>query len=305
MINTKLQTTLKVFFTIAFLIATERFCHKKTRGFRDHKVLSTFAFDSRYSIASCMEDKELHTLLSQPFYFLGDGGQGYSFVSEDGNYVLKFFKLHHVRVPSWLRSCNLGPLEGIKKRFIAERDKDKERMLTSCKIAATTLQELTAAVFAHINTTDGTMPRITLYDAIGAIHSIDLNKAVFAIQRKAELAFTHLKKDIENHNEVAVKKVIDDFLTFLQKRCELGVEDRDTGLKRNFGYLDGRLMEIDMGSFVENKGLIDPHLMKDEIARKGQDLRAPLSERYPSMLPYYDQSLERVVLEAASAKGGK
>ena len=276
------------------LIATERFCHKKTRGFRPHKIYSSFSFDPSFELEKLtFEKKELvQRVLSQPFTYLGDGGQGYSFVSQDGNYVLKFFKLHHVTVYDVIRNLSLpGALGVLKDEWIAGRDKDKERMLSSCKIAYERLPKETGMLYAHINQTTNEHPTITLYDAIGAVHHIDLDKAVFALQKKATLAFTHLKEDLLQKDEIAAKGAIDDFLYFVTQRSKKGVEDRDSGLKRNFGYIDGHLMEIDVGSFVLNEDIASGIMLRNEVAKKGEDLRILLAEKYPELLPYYDARL--------------
>lgn len=285
---------IKTILILSLIVGVERFCHKKTRGFRPHKIYSHFPYEESFAIAPLEKDskEKINTILSQPFSFLGDGGQGYSFVSQDGQYVLKLFKLHHVRVPSFVKSiAPYLPFGGHLQDWIKERDKDKERMLSSCKIAYDYLAKETAIVYAHINASSDHLPSVTLYDAIGAIHHIDMDRAVFALQRKADLAFTHLKQDLSRHDEKAAKAAIDDFLTFLAERCQKGVEDRDTGLKRNFGYLDGKLMEIDVGSFVLNPSLTEKEALYSEVAKKGEDLRFLLEEQYPEMLPYYEARL--------------
>src|ERR1041385_4811284 len=99
-----MKTVLKIFLFIAAFIAIERFCHRQTDGFRNSKILSTLSFHPEWEISSLppAELANMRRLLSRPFFYLGSGGQCYSFLNEDGVTVLKVFKHHHMRTNSFL-----------------------------------------------------------------------------------------------------------------------------------------------------------------------------------------------------------
>src|SRR5690349_24802821 len=46
-----------------------------------------------------VEEHEVSTALSQPYRYLGGGGQCFSFVSSDNRYVIKFFKQSVFEIP--------------------------------------------------------------------------------------------------------------------------------------------------------------------------------------------------------------
>lgn len=288
---------IKTLLSLTVFFAVERFCHHQTRGFRPHKVLSNFSHDPRYDLSSLSEEQKLlaNEILEQHFYFLGDGGQGYSFLSEDGRYVLKLFKLHHMRTAKVLSKLPLfGPLKTATNNFIDERERNHTKIFSSCKIAMEDFQEETGLIFLHLNTTSHEYPSVSITDAIGITHKIDLDKAAFALQKKATVAFTNLKQAMIHKDEAAIKEAISSFVSFVAKRCQKGIEDLDAGFKRNYGIINGQLIEIDVGSFTKNPSLRDPKQTKQEILKKTEGLRRSLATIYPEMIPFFEQSLKDV-----------
>src|SRR3989304_3794415 len=85
---------LKLFLFCLLFVAVERFCYVQTQGFRVEKSLPPPHRDVRWHFPAPSEEEriELKKTLSQPFTFLSKGNECYAFVSEDGQYVLKFFK---------------------------------------------------------------------------------------------------------------------------------------------------------------------------------------------------------------------
>jgi len=289
---------IKTVLSLTAFFAVERFCHEKTRGFRPGKILSHFANDPRYEISSLSEEEiqNANEILKQRFYFLGDGGQGYSFTSEDGLYVLKFFKLHHMRTSKILKQLPLfGILRSATDDFIEEREMNHNKIFSSCMIAMQDFKEETGMIFLHLNTTSYRHPIVSITDAIGVNHNIELDKAAFALQKKASVAFRDLHQAINRKDEEVVKEAISSFVSFLAKRCQKGIQDLDSGFKRNYGIVNGELIEIDVGSFTKNASLQDPKIMKKEILKKTEGLRKGLVAHYPEMILFFEQSLETAI----------
>src|SRR5437868_4094151 len=65
-----------------------------TDGFAIENITSQYPYDVKRETRSITqaEQQQIHSILSQKFSYLGKGCQSYVFVSEDDNYVLKFFK---------------------------------------------------------------------------------------------------------------------------------------------------------------------------------------------------------------------
>lgn len=120
------------------------------------------------------EQETLHRILNQRFSYLGVGAQTFAFASQDGKYVIKFFK-----DPS-----------------IASTEKRQKRMdkliiaLDSYYMAYKELPEDTGLLFIHLTPTSHLQKTVMVSDRSGKAHLIDLDKAPFIIQEKAELILT-------------------------------------------------------------------------------------------------------------------
>src|SRR5437868_3279127 len=85
-----LSSLSKILLSLLLLYGVERFCHKQTDGFSIYNISSNLSFREEWEIPQ--ETTEAKIILAQPFYYLGKGAQSYVFESEDGNFVLKFFR---------------------------------------------------------------------------------------------------------------------------------------------------------------------------------------------------------------------
>src|SRR5215470_15903037 len=72
------------------------------------------------------EEANLHAILNQRFSYIGKGHQSYAFVSEDNQYVLKFFKFTYLK-PSWFLNW-LPPLPFIVQ-YRDSQEKRKQKKL--------------------------------------------------------------------------------------------------------------------------------------------------------------------------------
>src|SRR5579871_1274024 len=80
-----------------FSLFTARFCLQKTDRFMISKITSNRPYDPLFEVTgqSGEAESEVRRALSQKYTYLAAGGQAFVFLSEDGNYVIKFFKQRH------------------------------------------------------------------------------------------------------------------------------------------------------------------------------------------------------------------
>src|SRR5579862_5235963 len=93
----KMKMRLGLFLLVGALLAwTGHLCLRQTRGFALYKICSSLPFNPEFETSSLPEEegKDLKKALDQPYRFLDKGAQCYVFLSHDGRYVIKFFKLH-------------------------------------------------------------------------------------------------------------------------------------------------------------------------------------------------------------------
>jgi len=228
----------KLLIFLFLFVAAERFCRWQTEGFTVAKISSTLEADPRY--AAMPPGSEALAALDQPFHFLGSGAQFYAFESQDGKTVVKFIKHSRRRPHTWLNEVSLfGPLEAWRINLIAERTKRITELLESCRIASQRLQSETGLIYAHLSKTDFLRKELKITDKIGIVHTVDLDKTEFLLQKKA------------TPFDVRSPAALESLAALVRALAEKNVAIVDEHLERNCGFLDGRLVAVDVGSFKE------------------------------------------------------
>lgn len=253
----------KIFKLIIFLvlfIAAEKFAKSQTKGFRLAKTQMDAFFPE--------DSSPPPDLLNQPFYFLGCGAQCYAFLGKDQKTVLKLFK-HYDK---GLSSPVLRKLPRTEK-ILAKRQKRLKKAFSSTLIAYRHFPEETGLLYLNLNPQNCDLPKIELYDNIGVRHSLDLKKTPFLLQKKGELIFSYLEK----HPDEA-PAIVDSFLALIAKQIQVGVGNSDRHIARNFGVCEGRVIEIDTGSFLEN-GSIE----KEDFIRLTRELNEWIEKKFSEL----------------------
>lgn len=284
-------------YTLFFLLAVgvERFCYQQTAGFRESKILSTLDHEEKWDTEPLTEEKkgQLNAILDQPFYYAGHGGTSYCFASKDGNYVIKFFKHQHLKEDSWISKVTLPSfLEERRQKFLKKKEKEKTHkrrdfLFTSFLLAGERIPEETGIIHLQLNKSKDFARTLTLYDKIGVQHKIPLDQTEFVLQRKAEMIFPYLYRLIDAKQTDEAKRAIDSLFVNLQTRCSKGLADRDPHLSINFGYIDGKAVEIDIGSFSIDEGLQDRTRQKEVISVIAKSLTKKLSAKSAHELEEY------------------
>ena len=277
-----------IMFVIAFC-TIERFCHQRTQGFSQRKIRSELPFHSEWTIAPLSDAKmeKIHTILSQPYYFLNSGGECYVFGSKDGKYVLKFFKHHHMKTKSWM-----DPL--LPQSFINRRMQKLTLLFTSCKLSYDRFRKETGLVYVHLNKTHDLKIKLSLFDPIGVIHKINLDQFEFALQKKASLAYPTIGALKEAQELDAAKVRIASLVNLIAHRCEVGLADHDAR-RRNFGFLGEQAIEIDLGSFSVNENLKTSSEMKKVLMVETGRLRQWIHKYHPELLEFLDETVNTLL----------
>ena len=85
-----------------------------------------------------------------------------------------------------------------------------------------------------------------------------------------------------------MRRLLDQFIDLLVARTEKGVINSDPSLSRNFGFLDGRAVEIDFGNY-RPVGCVDG---PQEIQRYTKKLRKWLINYAPEYIEYLEGKVE-------------
>lgn len=234
-------------YLVLFLIVfncVEHFAHKKTDGFS----ISRIKFGS-----SLTEGKtEVYPELNQSFHYLDCGNQCYAFASEDGKYVLKFFKYAKPPIPRFLTTI---PVLNRFKPFRPHRYEKllwkRQRDFSGYKLAFDSFREETGLITVHLDPTHHNFPTITLTDKLHCVHQLDLNETPFVLQRKATPIYDQLRTWIDSGQTADARAGIDSLIHLLKKRIALHIQDDDVHFYSNFGFIGTTAIQLDPGHFTQ------------------------------------------------------
>lgn len=183
-------------------------------------------------------------ILSHPFSYMAKGKQSYVFLSEDKKMVLKLFRFDACRVPfGQIFVRNMRKWLGMRPKHFLPLEVEIEKNFTSCKLAYTLAAKQTGLIFVHLNPKECGLPLLTLRDRLGRSHKIDPAKYRFIIQKKIE---PFLDTFARNQLDTCIAS----YTTLLNELAEAGLVNLDPKIGRNFGFLEGRAVQIDVGNFV-------------------------------------------------------
>ncbi len=292
----KILKTLQIPLILIAIFAIQHFCHTQTAGFSIAKITAKHPFNLKWETAPLTqaETERLDPILAQKFTFFKHGGQSYVFLSEDGKTVLKVFKHHHMRVPTWFKKL---PLPAKWKRFHHKFIKNKELKLPaffkSCTLAYNNFQQRTGLIYLHLNQTAHLKKKLILIDKLNISHALDLDTLDFAIQERTELPHDHFLRLRKENNLASAKESIDSLLNLIAERCEKGIFDRDPCIRRNCGFIGNKAVDIDLGSYIEKKSVKLPFITQAELYYKTLKFQQWLKKKYPEASRYFDAELQQ------------
>jgi hypothetical protein len=276
------------------VIAVQRFCHKQTDGFALCKIQSRLPYHADWDVSqhSKIDVGQVQNILKQPFRYLGKGAQCYVFVSEDDQYVLKFFRLYHLRPPIWMSWFRFPfQLEQYRQKKFLNKEMELAKDFESYKIAFEKLQQETGLLFVHLNKTTNLKTSVDLYDKIGVLHKIDIDSMEFVLQRKAFPFYAGMEKLLEKKDVESVQRILHELVSFLAERSKKGIFDKDPDINTNFGLLDNHPIQIDVGRFRHDEKRKEPSVYQNDIIRITDHLRQWLETKEPDLAHYLEDEI--------------
>jgi hypothetical protein len=253
-----------------FALCTRAAYYALADGFSLRRIETPISFQGNISVKPPSETtlETISSITHQQFRYLKKGSQAYAFISDDGRYILKLFKLHHMQPAEWLHTM---PLPGILKRYcdnlVRRRKYRIELTLTSYKLASDTLSQECGLLYAQILPShDFTLP-VTIIDSIGRHYTIDLSQHGFAIQKRADLVLPSFERWINNGKLDEAKLAIDSLVALIAKRSVKGIQDSDPDLHKNAGLIGNSAVLIDIGSFFANPSIACSSEMKSDMKK--------------------------------------
>lgn len=278
---------------IVLFLVVERLCHKVTQGFSLLNITDPHPFDERWEIAkkpSEEELKEIKTALNQPYKIVNAGGQNYAFASKDNKYILKITKHQNMRVPIWARSVPLPHF--LEKRRVKTKIKKKhifDQTFKSYMIAEKHLAPYSGIVYLHLNKTGHLHTTVPITDFIGNTYLLNIDDYEFILQKKGTLTFDYLDTLIKTGQMQNAKEALQALLYYTAYRINLGLEDHDSALYKNFGFYEGTPFQIDIGSLRFNETLKNPGMFAVKLEEVAGQLREWAEKSHPELFSYIQE----------------
>jgi len=273
-----------ILFCLCFL-SIYKFCLHETDGFAVRKIST-----KQYPTTPIKSPTSIPT---GPYRYLGKGAQVYAFVSEDKQYVLKFYRQNRAGHP--LSSILPALPPSLKKRLHATVEKRKAKRLkdlSSFELANQYLKTETGIESLHLHPTSSPL-RVTIYDKIGAIHKLDLSKMQWIVQKFAEPTYESLESWILQGEEKLAKEQLSALVLLLKTRCEKGIFDKDPDLETNFGFTKEGPIQFDIGRFRLDSTRSNPDVYQNDLIRITDKLCNWLEEKAPILAKHVREEIIR------------
>ena len=294
------QNCVKIALLTGLILSAARLAQKKTDGFTELAIHSEREFDIAWETRplSVEEQAEFDRATSQTYRYFGCGGQAFALFSEDGQYVIKFFKQRVYRVPFFL---DLLPFPWPLKRYQIKRHWKKSdklyRDFTSYKMAFEEMQDLTGLLYIHLNPTNAIQKQLVITDKLGQPHLINLDEVDFVIQRRAEMVYDRIDSLMKRGAEKEAQEAITSVLHLVLERAKRGILDRDPNVRTNCGFIGNQAIKVDVGRFTRDSKAKAPAFYHADLVKIAAPFKQWIAKAHPSLLPHFEGELQRLTHE--------
>lgn len=285
-----------------FIFFSARVYYRLTDDFRLRHIVHELPFNPDWETPITSEDRQLlQQIADQPFTYLGKGAQSYAFVSQDGEYVLKFFKFKHLK-PSWIVNHfpDFGPFQRYKEKSIARKERQIQSVFTGYKLAYDVHRAESGLLFVHLNPTTELNLEAVVFDKIGRRFEIPMDPYIFVVQRRAEVNRDVMDRLLTNGEvELAkqrVRQIVDLYLSEYNK----GIYDRDHGVLHNIGFIGDQPIHLDIGKLTYAPHMKNPKNWEPDLNVVVLKYHRWMSEKHPE---YYEEVMSTLEEELSKALG--
>lgn len=271
-----------------------------TDGFWVSNIISDLPVDPAREVRPLLpeEEKIWADVAEKPWHYLGKGCQSYVFESDDGKYVLKFFKYQRYRPHFWLEAISfLPPVQDYLAKKHEKKMKKLNFFIHAWKVAFDELNTESGVVFVHLNKSDNLKKTFTLYDKIGLKHTLPADNLEFLIQRKADMLVPWIQREVAQHDLPKVKRLLDDLVEMFVDEYSRGLSDNDHALMQNTGVFHDKPFHIDVGQFTQEERFKNPRLWHEELYKKTYNFRLWLLKNYPELGEHLQNHLKATIGE--------
>lgn len=273
---------------IAFLIFTIlislRLYFRLTDDFRIANITFPFSHRTEWEISrSDSDQRHQDAILNQTFSYLGKGAQSYAFGSEDGAYVLKFFKFKHLK-PSLLARLlpDIPPFDAYLRKVEARKQKKFNSIFEGYLLAFDDNREESGLIFVQLNPS-GKKKTVIVRDKIGLEREIDLGQVPYIIQKKGETLRSVLSRALDHHDVEQAKERIQQIFHLFLREYQKGIYDRDHGVLHNTGFIGDQPFHLDVGKLSQNEKMKEPEHYEKDLKKVASRMIPWMKEQYPAV----------------------
>ncbi len=279
------------------LYGASRLYFQLTAGFTIGNITSNLSYDPQREVSYPSEmSHQVRQVLKQPFHYLGKGCQSYVFVSEDGQYVIKFLKYQRFRPQQFLNTLSfLPPVEKIRQKKLAKKNEKLNNLFSSWKIASEYLAKETGVFFVHLNKSQHLNQQLVIFDKLGLKHTLNADDLEFMIQKRARMLCPTIDEYMQNGCANKAKTLLSNLLGMILSEYERGFADNDHALMQNTGVIDGYPVHIDVGQFEKSDRFSNQIEYEIELFSKMYKFRIWLAKKYPELESFLTERLLDVI----------
>lgn len=285
-----------------FVFFSARVYYRLTDDFRLRHIVHELPHNPDWEIPITSEDRQLlEQITEQPFTYLGKGAQSYAFVSQDGQYVLKFFKFKHLK-PSWIVNHfpDIGPFQRYKEKSVARKKRQIQSVFTGYKLAYDVHREESGLLFIHLNPTNGLNMNAVVFDKIGRRFEIPMDPYIFIVQRRADINRDVMDRLLKNGELELAKQRVRQVIELYLSEYAKGIYDRDHGVLHNIGFIGEKPIHLDIGKLTDAPHMKNPENWESDLEVVVMKYHRWMREKHPE---YYEEVMSTLEEELSKAFG--
>ena len=297
-----MKKSLKICIFLGSFFALNFLCKSLTDDFSKDFLIPPAPQDSVWDFKQ--EPEDLKSLISQKYTYLAKGKQSYVFLSEDKQHVLKLFKPQSpfLEIPFFKKTLHMGLGKIPFMNFFCidynspSFKKTQELEFQSYQNALFLLPKKTLLEYVHLTSSKNLQKKLTLYDKIGILHTIDLDSTSFLIQKKTDLLYPTLANLLKNKEIEKTKQLLENFIEFYFDLIEMKIVNPTT-LEKNIGCKDLKPINIDVGRLLrpQDLGMPDSTVPLTQIYHSTSHMKKWLKKRDPQLCSYFEEKITELL----------
>jgi hypothetical protein len=273
------------------------FCCRSS-GFSLDKITSRLSYNGTWEsepITGQQRELLVQEIFPQTYYYLAAGNQCYAFISEDRQYVLKFFKMKNLFPKGWLDNFPPSLLQYLGFKHETSNRLFLERIFSSYKDAYETLRDETGLIYIHFNKTREFKSKVNLIDSKGKKYFVDLDTLEFVVQKKATKIYDHFEGLLDECKYEDLRASIHSFLRLIALRCERGFVDQDLSIRNNFGFIGNTAIQFDCATLTRDSSMKYPQNFRQEVLEVAERLDVWARKNVPEITLFIQEEAQSLI----------